>query len=953
MKKLFLFIACLYSLAAIAQNNYWQQQADFIIDVSLNDKEHSIDGFEKITYTNHSPDTLRFIWFHCWPNAYKNDKTAFSEQMLLNNRTDFYFSDKEQRGYINRLNFKVNGVTANMEDHPQYIDIVKVVLPQPLPPGGNVYITTPFHVQLPQNFSRGGHVGDAYQLTQWYPKPAVYDRKGWHPMPYLDQGEFYSEFGNYDVRITVPENYVVAATGELQNNEEKEWLKGRANFDWKPIVQKTRTKKKYVKKTVQLYPASASKTKTLQYKQDNVHDFAWFADKRFIVNHDTLLSNGRTIHIYSYYLPDGKAQWKKSTRFIKEATRYRSAVVGEYPYSVVSALEAPLGFPGGMEYPTITAISPSSSEAQLEGIIEHEVGHNWLYGILATNERAYPWMDEGFNTYYDNRFAEWKKANGLSSANSGAKQGFTQKRMPDDEDNLLLQSLIAVKKDQPINTSSENFSELNYNLVAYTKTGQWMQWMENKMGRASFDSAMHEYYRRWQFKHPYPEDFKAIFSGIGRQDTAELFAPLYQTGPLPGTVQKRKTKAVAFFSFKDTDKYKYISLMPALGYNNYDKLMVGALVHNYTIPSSAFRFIAAPLYSTNAKTLNGIGRLSYTHYSPGTISKTEFYVSGAKFSMNATVDTLGNKMFEYFAKLVPGVRIYFKQPAVSETSSSLDLRVFFIREKFFDKFTSKSTDPENVYPTTYSFTNRYITQLSYDRSNDRALYPYRYQLQVQQGENFYRINANGHYFFNYAKGGGLSARIFAAKFGYIGSDKSNAYIYQPKLLGVRGEEDYTYSNYFLGRTASIANADGPVLNKGFAQQQIMIRDGGFKLILDQYDFLQGRSENWVAALNLNTTLPNNLFPAKLPIRIFVDIGTYAEAWKQDALTSKFLYVGGLQFTILKEIVNVYVPILYSKDFRDYVKATWPEKRFLKSISFSIDIQKFNWKKMGGSMSLIE
>ncbi|MBS1563669.1 MAG: M1 family peptidase, partial [Bacteroidetes bacterium] len=151
-------------LAAHAQS-YWQQHVDYRIDVTLSDANHTLDGFEKMIYTNNSPDTLRFIWFHCWPNAYRNDKTAFSEQLLINGRTDFYFSDREQRGYINRLDFKVNGVTAAMEDHPQYIDIVRIILPQPLAPGQSATITTPFHVQLPQNFSRGGHIGESYHVT--------------------------------------------------------------------------------------------------------------------------------------------------------------------------------------------------------------------------------------------------------------------------------------------------------------------------------------------------------------------------------------------------------------------------------------------------------------------------------------------------------------------------------------------------------------------------------------------------------------------------------------------------------------------------------------------------------------------------------------------------------------------------------------------------------------------
>src|SRR5438552_225321 len=241
--------------------NYWQQQVNYTIDVSLNDKDHSLDGFEKIEYINNSPDTLKFIWFHLWPNAYKNDKTAFSDQLLENGNTKFYFSDKEQKGYINRLAFKVNNITAIIEDHPQHIDIVKLMLPEPLPSGQRATITTPFHVKLPYNYSRGGHDGQSYQITQWYPKPAVYDRKGWHPMPYLEQGEFYSEFGSFDVSITVPKNYVVAATGELQNDpdspdsyrdrDEKQWLLTRNNFSWESIKQKTKSKGGIVKTTIQ------------------------------------------------------------------------------------------------------------------------------------------------------------------------------------------------------------------------------------------------------------------------------------------------------------------------------------------------------------------------------------------------------------------------------------------------------------------------------------------------------------------------------------------------------------------------------------------------------------------------------------------------------------------------------------------------------------------------------
>ncbi|HEV7620315.1 MAG TPA: M1 family peptidase, partial [Flavisolibacter sp.] len=223
MNKTALFLLLLLQ-PFLSYSQYWQQRADYFIKVTLNDKEKTLDAFEEIVYTNHSPDTLSYIWFHLWPNAYKTDRTSFSDQLLENGNTDFYFSTKEQKGYINHLNFKVDGITTTFEDHPHYIDIIKLKLPGLLLPGQKITITTPFHEKLPYNFSRGGYDSLTFQVTQWYPKPAVYDQKGWHEMPYLDQGEFYSEFGSFKVQITLPEDYVVAATGVLQTAKEIEWL---------------------------------------------------------------------------------------------------------------------------------------------------------------------------------------------------------------------------------------------------------------------------------------------------------------------------------------------------------------------------------------------------------------------------------------------------------------------------------------------------------------------------------------------------------------------------------------------------------------------------------------------------------------------------------------------------------------------------------------------------------
>ena len=219
-----LLVGIIFSNSLYSQETYWQQHVDYKINVKLNDISNVLDADLTLTYTNNSPNTLHEIYFHLWPNAYRERSTALTKQMLENGKSSLYFADATDRGYIDLIDFSVDGISAIHIIDKEHIDIAKVVLNKPIQPGKSIIITTPFRVKIPSSsFSRLGHKEQSYQITQWYPKPAVYDHKGWHAMPYLNQGEFYSEFGNFEVNITVPKNYVVAATGNLQNKDELEW----------------------------------------------------------------------------------------------------------------------------------------------------------------------------------------------------------------------------------------------------------------------------------------------------------------------------------------------------------------------------------------------------------------------------------------------------------------------------------------------------------------------------------------------------------------------------------------------------------------------------------------------------------------------------------------------------------------------------------------------------------
>ncbi|MBL7744857.1 MAG: M1 family metallopeptidase [Chitinophagaceae bacterium] len=936
MRKILLFLLIAYSAQLTAFSQYWQQEVNYTISVSLNDTAHTLRGFEKIEYINNSPDTLKFIWFHIWPNAYKNDKTAFSDQFLINGNTKFYFSDKEQKGYINRLDFKVNNVTAEMEDHPEHIDIIKLVLPSPLPPRQRITITTPFHVKLPYNFSRGGHDGQSYQATQWYPKPAVYDNKGWHPMPYLDQGEFYSEFGSYDVSITVPENYVVAATGELQNASEKEWLQTRTAFTWEPVKKKIKTKGGSFKTVYDKFPPSARDIKTLRFKQNNIHDFAWFADKRFIVRQDTCqLSAGRIIDVFSYYTAEQTEIWKNSVSNAKDAIRHYSSLVGEYPYNIASVVQGPQSFGGGMEYPTITVISPEKSSKDLDNTIAHELGHNWFYGILASNERRYPWMDEGINTFYDDKYYVSR---------------YGQKSQTE---RLRFETKAAEKTDQPINTVSETFSEENYYLIAYYKTSEWLRYVESLIGSEAFNKAMREYYQRWQFKHPQPEDLKKVMEEIAGKDLDTAFLLLEKKDILPN--QKRQGQQLFFIpgihslaSYINSNAKNIYTLLPAAGLNNYDKLMIGLTFTNLKQPPSKLQFLLAPMYAPGTKKFAGIGFINHSFYPDAAIKKVDIGVSGSLFTADDFTDEEGNKTLLRFQKIVPGIRLTLNEKnARSTLKRFVQFKTYMIGEddlRFYRDtvITGADTTISNKFRAQRE--NRTLNQLLLVAENYRALYPYRGELKIEQGKDFVRTAFTGKYFFNYVKEGGLNVRLFAGKFFYTGSKTFTKQFatdrYHLNMTGANGYEDYTYSDYFIGRNEF----------EGTASQQIMERDGAFKVRTDLLASKVGRTDDWLMAVNFSSTIPSSinplsLLPFKVPLKVFVDIGTYAEPWKKGAASDRFLFDAGLHIPILKETINIYVPLMYSSVFKDYIQSTLPKKnRLLKTISFSIDISSFSFRK---------
>jgi hypothetical protein len=522
----FLFVA-LSSFQAFSQE-YFQQEVNYNINVSLNDTLHELHAFETMEYINHSPDTLHFIWFHLWPNAYSNNNTPLAKQIFRVNGKSKLFNDPELSGFIDSLDFKVNDRQVQWNILAGQPDICRIDLNEPLKSGDTILITTPFRVKIPKGVtSRLGHIGESYQISQWYPKPAVYDQDGWHPMSYLDQGEFYSEFGRFEVSITLPDNYIVGATGNLQNQREMEMLeKLAADTSWVNVS--------HIGKVP--FPVSSKQKKTIQYIANGVHDFAWFADKRFNVMKGKvkLPGSGKEITTWVMFTNRQSNLWKDALDYVNDVILWASGKIGDYPYENFTAVQSALSAGYGMEYPGITVIGMVDDAYSLDEVLVHETLHNWFYGALASNERKNPFMDEGLTSAYTARyvkeqyplkklwqvyFKNWKMARFLNIDQLPAE------RMQELEWQVQARNNL----EQPMNLPATGYSDSNYGIILYNKATIAVNYLRTTLGDSIFDAAMREYYQKWKFRHPHPNDLRSVFENATDKDLSWFFDDLTGT----------------------------------------------------------------------------------------------------------------------------------------------------------------------------------------------------------------------------------------------------------------------------------------------------------------------------------------------------------------------------------------------------------------------------------------
>ena len=487
MKKSILAICGLaLALSAQAQDNHWQQQADYQMNVTMNVKNFQYKGVQKVTYINNSPDTLTTVFFHLYFNAFQPNSEMDANLQTLPDpdgrmatnvgtpQRPIYESriaklNPNEIGYLRVIKLTQDGVPATISHEST---ILKVTLPKPILPHSRTVLDLDFEGQVPVMIRRAGRNspdGVALSMAQWYPKMVAYDHKGWHTTEYLGR-EFYGVWGNFDVKITLDKTYLVGASGVLQNPNE-------IGFG-------------YEDKGVKV-PTTKSATKTWHFIAERVHDFTWAADPQYV--HDKhQLADGKTIHfIYKKY----KDTWKQIQEPMLKVFDYYNQLVGKYPWPQYSFIQ---GGDGGMEYAMCTLMVGGEKYERLVGTAAHELAHAWFQHLLATDEAAYPWMDEGFTSYIEylaeHQILKTKKtANPFDSAYKGyfglVKSGFQE----------------------PTITHSDRFAtNYAYSVTAYYKGLLFLTQLDYLMGNEALQKTLKRYYNEYAFKNPTPNDFIRI-----------------------------------------------------------------------------------------------------------------------------------------------------------------------------------------------------------------------------------------------------------------------------------------------------------------------------------------------------------------------------------------------------------------------------------------------------------
>lgn len=1001
---LFLFLFMIYPYkytlqGQILKQSDKQQKVNHEINVELyfDSGRAFLKASQQVDYLNYSHDTLYEIYFHLWANAYKDKSTPFAMQQAGMKKKDFLLPGAK-KGYIKVFNTRINGMSVQVVNAET--EIAKVVLLQPLLPNDSVRISMEFEVLIPPFYSRMGATEQFVAVTQWYPKPAVYDVNGWNTMPYLDQGEFYSEFGNYKVTITTPANFIVASGGELQNEEESRFLSRLSQY-YEKLIDKNK---------VEMPQSPFAEKRVVTYVQSNVHDFAWFASSQFkLLEKKVQLKSNREVltRFFAVTVPT-----KEDLDKIEKSLLFYSDAVGEYPYNVCSVVIGPLEAGGGMEYPTITICATNDFET-----IMHEIGHNWFYGVLGSNERLFPWMDESVNSFYENMYfsQNWAEYASESIGLVDGHSGESLRHLLTSLDKILDLHYRRMGESQAGNLNATEYNSTNYYSVVYGLNPRLFTYLQMYLGSEVFQNAMSNYFEEWKFKHPLPKDMQESFERATKQNLSWFFDDLLHDAkgtdfeivyvkqithndfkvkfrnhsglniPLQyGFVQSQGTmisqtgfvtpfakdttvvirtpyslnsyflidpynvlpennrtnNAVkmgimnktlshgskikfTYFSFIENPFQREQIIQPAVNYNMYSGWSLGLNFYNRTFPYRKFEYSLMPMLSLLNANVVGLGDVALNfRFFDKSFYRIRAGVEAKRF------DYMPNGYANTYNKINPYITFYFKTAGKAAERFEKKLNI-----QFYGVFSDKSTyDIYNpILDTTFRFeynpsTKANYLSVDYSYIDFHSVNPQSFVLRVEGGNTGVGMNSQSQYAkvdLKYSieqvlkkKGRGMKASFRAGSLLFKTQNISG--IYLNRGSGNTGTFDYLFDEMMIGR-----NESG---NNNIWGRQLVERSGDLRINAPSY------IDNAYMSLKLESSLP------LLPIaRVYSDF-----VLNPMQLNKGVYWVGGVSLVVAKDILEVYIPLVFRNNFRDYYETN--NITFFQRIAFKANLDIIYFRK---------
>ena len=881
-------------------------------------------------------------------------------------------------GFIDSLDFRINGQKANWHPDPVNIDICEIILLKALKPGDALVITTPFHVKIPKGVSsRLGHIGQSYQISQWYPKPAVYDQQGWHQMPYLDQGEFYSEFGDYEVSITLPSNYVVGSTGILQDQREKEFLnKIAADTKWIDNPESDVS-----------FPSSSKIMKTLHYKEKNIHDFAWFADKRFHVKkgQHKLPWSGKEISTMVMFTNEQAQLWSSALDYLNNAIDYFSRIVGDYPYDTFTAVQSSLSAGSGMEYPEITVIGLTKNAYALDEVIAHETAHSWFYAALGFNERRYPFLDEGITSAYEFRYMEHfypgKKLWEAYFRKYKFARFFHLDKIPIHRVNEL-EWLIQARSnlEQPLNLSSTDFTAVNYERMLYDKAPLAYNYLRAYLSDSLFDSIMQDFYRKEKFTHPQPDDLRSYFESGSKSDLSWFFEDLIGTtkrldyklkrlnndsvlvrnkGELISPLVIAGKKGDSIISkrwYEGFEKKRWVHLSG----NNYTGLQIDPnhkmpeiyRLNNY-IRQGGILKTAAPLRTQFYLTLEDPDKSTLMYFPVVNWTRENSLMIGMAFHNGVLLP----KRFEYFLmpfyafnsslagygkityNILPYERFYrmlsftlegtrFGAPGdqnYHKIKTGVDL--YFranegnnpIRHKIYSYYIAAS-DLQKILKKEKTQLRSYW-QGGYYAEKNTLINPFNLSANLEYSPSYLKTSGTVNYRISYnGANRGLDFRIFTGKMIHY---KSGNAVYGFSPNGRTGRDEYLYQGTFPDRFAEFPHS--------FWSRQMNLSEGG---LITPVSGNLGFSD-WLVSLSLTSHIPGKA--GMLPVKPFLNL-LLNDHGLNNSHDSRLFFEGGIKAGIWN-FFEVYFPLIVSGNISSVSGSLKDRIRFIFKLDLILHIRK--------------